>query len=162
MRLITKIIQNISLAIILLAFMVSTTGFTFYTHECNHHETLKSIAVIEECCEADKAEAPADFNSCCESESIIVAESACGLSNEHGNCCETETDYYRLSEWFIQSQTENSMPDFILPEFRMINIDQIEETDEHIGFQLVSSDIKTPKLPIYRLYRQEKIAPPVV
>lgn len=121
---------------------------------------MKSITVIEDCCE--EIEINNNTSDCCEPDSGPVKDFSCDVMSENGNCCETNIDYYRLSEWFIQSHDENSLPDHILPELRLIENNRVDIADEIVNLQPANFVGPQPKIPIFRLFHQEKIAPPAV
>ena len=157
MRILKNILSTILAQFIMFALVVSTTGFTFYTHNCAHHDMVKTIV--------------SDKNSCCSSkEEVTKPEPArccstnqCSTIDDHSNCCNVEISYYRLSEWFTSVDTEKTQ---LVCKIINLKIDaqlaSHEAEQSKIVYKIDSSPDPVPKLPKYLLFRQVKLEPPLI
>jgi len=157
---IIKIVKSVTAIVMLLAFFVSTTGFAFYEHVCNHHQKSKEVVLVKSnCCEEEPVAIKQTSHSCCE---IQQSEASCQVETDHSFCCEFDINYFRLSEQFIDPQ----------PLTRIVVSTEIEldcfgfDPEEAIEVQDFSNDEEfaapIPKQPIYRLFQQAKTDPPLI
>jgi hypothetical protein len=140
--------------------MISTSGFTFYTHYCDHHEKERSIVNIDDCCAEPIREIQEQHVSCCEAETNLPANS-CG--DEHGEgCCFTDVSYIKLDTHFVQSEQEE-LPTENANELILA----FQVSEYHQAFADISDDDRIeikipPPLPIYRLFNNVKTEPPLI
>jgi len=154
---IKNILSTVFILLIMASFLVSTTGFTFYTHNCAHHDTVKTI--------------DSDKNSCCSSKEEVTkpeperccSTKQCSTIDDHSNCCKVEISYYRLSEWFTSVDTEKTQ---LVCKIINLKIDaqlaSHEAEQSKIVYKIDSSPDPVPKLPKYLLFRQVKLEPPLI
>jgi hypothetical protein len=143
----------------MIAFMVSTTGITYFTHECKHHEVQRSLVAIDDCCSAKPASKQEKSHDCCsmpEPEEVNV----CHSGPEEGTCCVTHLNYFRLATSFLQSQQEQFPQDIFL--FMPIFSDDLTDLEEYTSNYIVPvPEIEKPPPLLYRLYHCQRIAPPL-
>ena len=149
-----KFLSDFFILTTILSFVVSTTGFTSYTHHCQHHDAQKSLAQNDESC-------------CSTSEKINIEESCCKPSTcqtngNHSTCCSDEVSYYRLSEWFTPPDSEKKQlvsQKIILLPFK-IAPDETQLIDNQHQFDHDQGPIH--KIPIYILFSQTKLDPHLI
>lgn len=154
-----KIVKSFSAIIVLAAFFVSTTGFTFYNHVCQHHGEEVTIAITS-CCSEEVAEIPEPTKNCCETE---TSSKSCNVENEVSDCCEFNMQYFHLSERFIDPQTDSKT--FSCSESEINLFDPILSNEVKTDNDFIPDNYlikKKPKEPIFRLYQQVKIDPPLI
>ena len=162
MRLISKIASYILVIITALTFLISTTGFTFYTHECTHHDSQSGIIALDECCSKIVEELSVESQSCCGTSMTSESASNCSSIDKNSNCCETDLNYYRLSEWFLESNDEQSTTVCYANEIEVAG-SKLDGTNSKIPvIPKVNPVKKKPKQPLFRLYHQVKIDPPLI
>ena len=154
-----KIFKSFSAIIVLAAFFISTTGFTFYNHVCQHHGEEVTIEITN-CCAGELTEIPEPSKSCCETEN---SSKNCKVENEASECCEFNMQYFHLSERFIDPQTDSK--NLSCSESEITLFDPILSDEVNIDNYVVPDNYlikKKPKEPIFRLYQQVKIDPPLI
>lgn len=150
-----NILSNFFVLITLLSFVISTTGFTSYSHDCMHHEAQKNLlSTDDDCCTSVIIES--DKEDCCQ-------PSSCNTEEDHATCCTVELSYYRLSEWFTSndSQKRQAVCEQLIFKIPCVNSTEINELVKDQGL-IDKEDDPVPKIPIYRLYSQTKIDPPLI
>lgn len=158
MRKFDKIVSRFLVIITILVFAISTTGFTLYTHNCSHHNLTSTVISPDNCCDDVDEEIPIEAHGCCASE---TTSNTCGSNYQESSCCETDLNYFRLSEWYLEPQSEKNIEcpkaDFEIKGFE-------QETGEVSSPDFIQTGqvYKKPKIPIYRLYQQVKLDPPLI
>lgn len=153
-----KILNSISALTVLVAFFISTTGFAFYNHVCNHHGSDVTL-IVSTCCDTEQVESNVNSHSCCEPE---AAQAVCQDEQGATSCCDFNIKYFHLSEQFVDPQTYSKDLDISVSELTCFNRDSeilIEDVNINRGLNVT---IENSKEPIYRLYQQVKIAPPLI
>ena len=110
MQALKNILNHVLVLITLTAFVVSTSGFTFYSHKCDNKVIQSSIVGIHDCCE-DKTPEVLEIKSCCsadpEPEPVVVPH--CGTNCGDGECCVTEFTYHKLSVEYVHSSSQDNV-----------------------------------------------------
>lgn len=138
------------------AFVVSTTGFLSYTHNCQHHESKSSLLVDDQsCCVADKIKVNNEDESCCQI-------SICKTNQDQTSCCSEEINYYRLSEWFTSPDSQKKQYVYqkvcLLP--YVDSFDQIKSA--YLPTEFLNDFRPTYKIPIYIFLSQTKLDPHLI
>lgn len=162
MRLLSKIASHFFVVLTLVTFMVSTTGFTFYTHECMHHDSQKGLISTDNCCVEVVVENQEESNSCCLNKPVKKAETKCHSEYLDSNCCETDINYFRLSEWYVGPQFDDVVECFAIIEVDCIGLEPDTENDAQLNQLQSNPPDEGFKIPIYRLYHRVKIDPPLI
>jgi len=162
MRIISKIASQLLVVVTVLTFAISTTGFTFYTYECSHCDTRPIEISVDQCCSEVVKEVPAESHGCCDTSDTPKTRSGCNSDVRESNCCETELNYYRLSEWFLESNEEQLENECFANELEIQACEQDEVNDHCLAIQQLSPVLKKPKQPLYRLFHRVKINPPLI
>ncbi len=162
MQILTKIASRFIMFVTIASFAISTTGFTFYKHNCKHHEVQSSILSIDECCVENIEDTPEEAQSCCSAKATEKFKSNCGSEFQEGDCCVTKMSYVKLSETYVPSENELSYVD-------CVNVTIILNTDAddnvyspEIPILEEKPDIQKLRPPLYRLYNRVKIDPPLI
>ena len=143
----------------MIAFMASTTGFTYFTHDCKHHEVQRSFVAIDECCSTEPAPKQEKSHDCC-SVPEVEEENECHTGTEESACCVTHINYYRLATTFVQSKQEQLPQDTFL--FVPVISDYQSDVEEYIvNYTVPVPEIGKPPPLLYRLYHCQRIAPPL-
>ena len=162
MRFLSKIISHLLVIVTVLTFAISTTGFTFYTHECSHNNIRSIVISVDQCCSELVKEVPAESHGCCDSGDTKKTSSGCNSDVRESNCCETDLNYYRLSEWFLESNEEQLENDCFADEIEIQGCDQDDVNIHHLTIPQVPPVLTKPKQPLYRLFHRVKIDPPLI
>ena len=157
MTFLKKFLSTIFVLITISLFVLSTTGFTSYTHHCQHHDSQKSIISNETgCCAELESENYGDEESCCK-------PSSCKTEVDHASCCSEEINYYRLSEWFTSTDSQKKQ---IISEKDILLSNSVNASDEHELEIIIYASYHDPgpiiKTPKYRLHSQTKLDPPII
>lgn len=162
MRIATKILSQLILIITVFTFAISTTGFSFYSHTCSHHNTSSIVISKDDCCSKIEEIKPEVDESCCK---VVISEqagSSCNSTVEGSTCCETDLNYYKLSEWFLES-SENQIDFDCLKIEKELPALNVSESEENLSDKkTVDPVFKKPKQRKYRLYHRVKIDPPLI
>lgn len=138
------------------SFLISTTGFTQYTHHCQHHNSQKSIIQHQtSCCETDIIN-DCNKESCCKSKQV-------NDETTHAKCCTEELNYYRLSELYTANDSQKkqlvSKYLIVLSSFVFDNeIDELASVVSEYNHDLAA----ITKIPKYLLYSQCKLEPHLI
>jgi hypothetical protein len=162
MRIISKIASHFLVVVTVLTFAISTTGFTFYTHECSHNDTHSIEISADQCCSELVKEIPKESHGCCHIVDAKKTGTACNSDVQESNCCETDLNYYRLSEWYLESDYEQSTIDCFANEIEIQACEQDDVNDNHLTIPQVPPVLKKSKQPLYRLFHRVKIDPPLI
>jgi hypothetical protein len=140
----------------MLSFVVSTTGFMSYTHNCQHHESESSLLKDNQaCCATDENTIINDNNSCCQT-------SVCKTDQDQTSCCSEEINYYRLSEWFTSPDSQKKQIVF-KKVFYSPHINYIEQIKTaYFPTEFLFDYKPTIKIPIYRFLSQTKLDPHLI
>lgn len=162
MRTIGNIVSKLVMLVALVAFAISTTGFTFYTHVCGGENVQSSILLNDDnCCADAEPEQPKQAESCCAEEVVEIPKSACDGCYSESDCCITDVSYVKLSENYLISENEIiSLECTSAPIVLDLNVPKNRDIDEQ--FTCKSEDIPKSRPPLYRLYNQVKIDPPLI
>lgn len=152
-----KILNSISAVIVLTAFFISTTGFAFYNHVCNHHGANVTL-VVSNCCGEEQEETNVSSHSCCEVETTLPV---CREDQHATSCCDFDINYFHLSEQFVDPQSHSKDFDLSVTELVCFNRDSDIIIDDFNKKPDQGLKNKKHKEPFYRLYQQVKIAPPL-
>lgn len=153
-----QILNSVSAIIVLVAFFISTTGFAFYNHVCNHHGSEVTL-IVSNCCDEEQEVTNVSSHSCCEPE---TAQSVCQDEQSTTSCCDFNIKYFHLSEQFVDPQSYSKDLDLSVAELVCFDRDSdllVDCVDSNTN--QVLTNVK-PKEPIYRLYQQVKIDPPLI
>lgn len=153
-----KILSNTLILLTTAAFVISTTGFTTFKHQCTHHETVNMVLPInDDCCSSDEMIVnKKKVENCC-------SDMHCGTEENHSSCCTDEMSYHRLSDWYTLVDSEK----ITLP-FRAIiltkNLKEIPQEPESVKEWELNHEtlIKFSFPPKYLLYSQIKLDPPLI
>ena len=141
--------------------MISTTGFSFYTHKCAHHNTSTIVVSKDDCCNIAEP-VVAEEESCCTVENIQETISGCGSDVNESSCCETDLNYYRLSEWFLESERNDDAVNYSPTQIEVLH-NMLDETIQiNPPVENLTLVQKIPKRPLYRLLSQSKSDPPLI
>ena len=162
MRIISKIASYLLVVVTILTFAISTTGFTFYSHECSRIDTRAIEISVDQCCSEMVEEVPTESHGCCDIVDVKKTSTACNSDVRESNCCETEFNYYRLSEWFLEPNKEQPENDCFAYEVEIQSCEQDDVNIHHLTIPQVPPVLKKPKQPLYRLFHRVKIDPPLI
>ena len=162
MLIISKITSHLLVVVTVLSFAISTTGFTFYTHECSLYDTHAIEISVDQCCSELVEEVLEESQGCCDIGDAPKTRSGCNSDVRESNCCETELNYYRLSEWFLESNEEQPENDCFTYEIEIQACEQDEVNDHCLTIQQLNPVLKKPRQPLYRLFHRVKIDPPLI
>jgi hypothetical protein len=153
MQQIKNILLKLFAVITVLAFILTTSGFTLHKHTCSHHEAQLSISQIDDCCVADEVKVEVD---CCK----VVAQ--CSNNEDEADCCESDQSYHKLSNWYVQSYQQEVNLD--CNQQIIIKIDQqvIETKENYQKTPDFNTHKKKPDRRKYRLFHQVKLDPPLI
>ena len=155
MRLINKIIEKLSLLVLLASFMVSTTGFTFSTHTCSHNNEQAAIVADANCCTVPEPKPVEKTDECCKT-------SCCELEKPEDDCCTFDVTYYRLTEYYIQNSIDEQKLNCEPIEIEKFDVVRNETGDSDVILRNDFSQEKIPKPKRYLLFHQVKLEPPLI
>jgi hypothetical protein len=153
MRQIKNILVKLFAFITVLAFLLTTSGFTLHKHTCNHHEVQVSISQIDDCCVVEEVKVEA---SCCE----VVTQ--CSTSKDESDCCESDQSYYKLSNWYVQSDQQEVNLDCSQQVIININQEILETKKDLQETPDFNTHKKKPDRRKYLLFQQVKLDPPLI
>jgi|GEM_PF-1007966 len=93
-----RILKNIALGVMLLAFLVSATGFRLVKHTCPSCNIVEyTLSEPDPCCDAHNFlhEEPLEPVSCC---AITNDHISCSAAFVTATCCLIESNYYTIDE----------------------------------------------------------------
>ena len=153
------IAYGLTVFVTVLAFMVSTSGFTYFEHDCKHHEVQGSLLAIDDCCAAEPVPVKEEAHDCCSVPKKEVSNT-CETIPEDGTCCVTHLEYFKLATTFVQSQNEEVVADIPLlaPLFAVYQA-EIEEYISNYPDRV--PEIRKPPPLLYRLYHCQRTEPPI-
>lgn len=90
------ILKNIALWVMLMAFLLSTTGFRLVKHSCPSCQIVEyTLHEPKPCCGSETQSENIEPISCC---SITVDQVSCSSAFASESCCEIESNFYVIDE----------------------------------------------------------------
>lgn len=111
--------KRLSISILILVFLVSTTGLPVFYHYCE----MMGKKSLSECgdCKIEEVE----IISCC---SEIIPDDQLQYSSSNSNCCIDEFDYKQIEDDFFQTITSNLIPiASVITELQLSSLDSQSE-----------------------------------
>jgi hypothetical protein len=153
MKLLKNIARQLAAILTVVVFFLTTTGFTLYKHICEHDGKSISLTTFDNCCEELVAE---PVSSCCE-ETIPAAG-----DRQESDCCEEDQSYYKLSNFYVQSEEKDNTQDCGQQTIMIIKNDSQEEQESGSIPASFNTHKKKPDRRKYQLYNRIKIEPPLI